>query len=54
MKAAIERLQTLSTGDIESVVSPQLTIVKVRKFIRLWVKVNLVSHLSLAVHAGPP
>ena len=28
MKAAIERLQTLSTGDIESVVSPQLTIVK--------------------------
>ena len=31
MKAAIERLQTLSPGEIESVVSPQLTIVKVRR-----------------------
>ena len=30
MKAAIERLQTLSPGEIESVVSPQLSIVKVR------------------------
>ena len=29
MKAAIERLQTLSPGEIESVVSPQLSIVKV-------------------------
>lgn len=32
MKAAIERLQTLSPGEIESVVSPQLSIVKVREF----------------------
>ena len=29
-QAAIERLQTLSPGEIESVVSPQLSIVKVR------------------------
>ena len=34
MKAAIERLQTLSPGEIESVVSPQLSIVKVREFCR--------------------